>query len=34
MVLFMIIALDRPLRGDTGIGPEPYQLIYDHHMKR
>jgi hypothetical protein len=34
MVLFLIIALDRPFRGDLGIGPDSYQLIYDHHMKR
>ena len=32
MVLFIIIALDRPLRGATGISAESYQLIYDHHM--
>ena len=34
MVLFVIIALDRPFVGDTGITAESYQLIYDHHMKR
>jgi len=34
MVLFMIIALDRPLCGDMAIGPDSYQLIYDHHMKK
>jgi hypothetical protein len=34
MVLFLIIALDRPFRGDLGVGPDSYQLIYDHHMKR
>jgi hypothetical protein len=33
MVLFVIIALDRPFRGDLGISAESYQLIYDHHMK-
>jgi hypothetical protein len=33
MVLFLIIALDRPLRGEAGIGPDSYQLIYDHHMR-
>jgi hypothetical protein len=32
MVLFVIIALDRPFRGDMGITAESYQLIYDHHM--
>jgi hypothetical protein len=34
MVLFVIIALDRPFIGDMGITADSYQLIYDHHMKR
>ena len=34
LVIFMIFALDRPFRGDLGLGPEPYQLIYDQLMKR
>jgi hypothetical protein len=33
LVIFMILALDRPFRGDLGVQPEPYQLIYDHLMK-
>ena len=33
MVLFVIIALDRPFTGAMGIGPESYQLVIDHHMK-
>ncbi len=33
LVIFMILALDRPFRGDLGVGPEPYQLIYDQLMK-
>jgi hypothetical protein len=33
MVLFVIIALDRPFSGPLGIPPDSYQLIYDHHMK-
>jgi hypothetical protein len=33
MVLFVIVALDRPFIGDMGITAESYQLIYDHHMK-
>ncbi|EEF61205.1 DUF4239 domain-containing protein [Pedosphaera parvula] len=33
LVIFMIFALDRPFRGDLGLGPAPYQLIYDHLMK-
>ena len=31
MVLFVIIALDRPFSGDTGITPAPYQLFLDQH---
>ena len=34
MVLFVIIALDRPFVGEMGITAESYQLIYDHHMKK
>ena len=33
LVIFMILALDRPFRGDLGIPPDPYQLIYDQLMK-
>ncbi|MEO5913523.1 MAG: DUF4239 domain-containing protein [Luteolibacter sp.] len=33
LVIFMIFALDRPYRGDLGLSPEPYQLIYDQLMK-
>jgi hypothetical protein len=33
MVLFVIIALDRPFVGTMGITADPYQLIFDHHMK-
>jgi hypothetical protein len=29
----MILALDRPFRGDLGISADPYQLIYDQLMK-
>lgn len=32
MVLFVVFALDRPFRGDMGIGPDSYQLIYDQLM--
>jgi hypothetical protein len=28
LIIFMILALDRPFRGDLGLGSEPYQLIY------
>jgi hypothetical protein len=33
IVLFVIIALDRPLCGDMGIPADSYQRIYDHHMR-
>ena len=33
LVIFMILALDRPYRGDMGVGPQSYQLIYDQLMK-
>jgi hypothetical protein len=33
LVIFTIVALDQPFRGDLGLTPEPYQLIYDHLMK-
>jgi hypothetical protein len=33
LVIFMTLALDRPFRGDLGVRPDPYQLIYDHLMK-
>ena len=32
LIIFMILALDHPFRGDLGIGPQPYQLIYDQLM--
>jgi hypothetical protein len=31
--IFVILALDRPFRGDLGLSPEPYQLVYDQLMK-
>jgi hypothetical protein len=34
MVLFVIIALDRPFGGSMGITAQSYQLIYDHHMRK
>src|SRR4051812_8855325 len=33
MVLFVIIALDRPFSGDPGITADSYQLVIDHYMK-
>ena len=29
LIIFMIFAFDRPFRGDLGLQPEPYQLVYD-----
>ena len=34
LVVFMILALDRPFRGDLGVGTQPYQLIYDDLMRQ
>jgi hypothetical protein len=34
MVLFVIIAMDRPFVGDMRITAESYQLVYDLHMRR
>jgi hypothetical protein len=31
-VIFLVLAMDHPFRGDLGVSPEPYQLIYDHLM--
>jgi hypothetical protein len=33
LVIFMTVALDRPFCGDLGLGPEPYQLVYEQLMK-
>jgi len=32
LVIFMTWALDHPFQGDLGIGPQPYQLIYEQLM--
>jgi len=34
IVMFMILALDRPFRGDLGISPAPYQLVYEQTMQQ
>jgi hypothetical protein len=34
LVIFVVFAFDRPFRGEMGIKPEPYQLIYDQLMKQ
>jgi hypothetical protein len=33
LVIFMIVSLDRPFRGQLGIKADPYQLVYDQLMK-
>ncbi len=33
LIIFMILALDRPFRGELGLRPDPYQLIRDQLMK-
>lgn len=33
LVIFMILSLDRPFRGDLGISADPYRLVYDQVMK-
>ena len=32
LIIFMILALDRPFRGELGLRPDPYQLIRDQLM--
>ncbi|MEO8614874.1 MAG: DUF4239 domain-containing protein [Luteolibacter sp.] len=32
LIIFMILALDRPYHGELGLPADPYQLIYDHLM--
>jgi hypothetical protein len=34
LILFFVLAMDRPFRGDLGIGPKSYQLVYDQLMSR
>jgi hypothetical protein len=34
MVIFVVLAFDRPFRGEMGIESEPYRLVYDQLMKR
>jgi ABC-type branched-subunit amino acid transport system permease subunit len=33
LIIFIIFALDRPFRGDLGLQPDAYRLIYDQLMK-
>ena len=33
LIIFMILSLDRPFRGDLGIKADSYQLVYDQLMK-
>ncbi len=34
LVIFMVFALDRPFRGDLGVKPEPYQIVYEQIMNQ
>ena len=34
LIIMMILSLDRPFRGDLGVSPAPYQLVYDQTMKQ
>ena len=34
LVIFMILALDRPYRGDLGLTPRPYEILYEQLMTR
>jgi hypothetical protein len=34
VVIFLVLALDRPFRGDLGLPSTPYQIIYEQLMKR
>ena len=32
LVIFMMVALDRPYRGDLGLSAKPYEILYEHLM--
>jgi hypothetical protein len=34
MVIFVVFAFDRPFRGDMGVDPEPYEIVYEQLMQR
>jgi hypothetical protein len=34
LVMMLVLALDRPFRGDLGLSPAPYELIHDQLMKQ
>ena len=34
LVILIILAFDRPFRGELGLRPDSYQLVYDHLMKQ
>lgn len=34
LVIFIILALDRPYRGDLGLKPAPYEMLYEQLMSR
>jgi hypothetical protein len=33
LVIFVVLAFDRPFRGGLGVSPEPYRLVYEQLMK-
>lgn len=33
MIVFVIVALDHPFIGDSGISADSYRLVYEHHMR-
>jgi hypothetical protein len=34
IIIFLIFAFDRPFRGELGLRPDSYQLVYDQLMKQ
>ena len=32
VILFVIVVLDKPLRGEAGLGPEPLELVWTRQM--
>ncbi|HEX4202521.1 MAG TPA: hypothetical protein VHY59_13465, partial [Chthoniobacterales bacterium] len=33
LLIFLIAALDHPFRGEISVGPEAFELVYQHLMK-
>lgn len=34
LLILLIVSLDRPFRGDLGVSPKPYELVFDQLMRR